>query len=468
MTPGAITQQDTFETFAPSRRRTERVQRVHPAAWIFAFVLIEIVCQLALLSSAIGPFRQPARTLAFGMSLLWLVVLFRRTQQHPAVKAAVFVLIILALELTFHPNTNTLRAGVAQVMLYAAILAPVIWTTSLAIDGATFRKLILLLWSFHVLSSAVGILQVYFPGRFQPNLSSAVRALGSTYVRGLEIETAKGNRVFRPMGLTDLPGGAAVAGVYAGLFGIGFLLSERKSAMRWLALASVLAGLACIYLCQVRVYVIMFGLCALVLCVVLVLRRDTKRLTAILVVVPLLIGLSFVWAFSLGGRNMLERLQTLVKDDPGKVYYKSRGLYLEHTAQEMAPKYYLGAGLGRWGMVNSYFGNTGDDPARGRIWVEVQWTGWLLDGGFPLVLGYSVALGIAIWTTLRIARLRGAGPIWIWGAIVLAYDVGILALTFGSIPFIGQQGMEFWMLNAALFTAARTEIARRKELAAAA
>lgn len=467
MTPAALTEQQVFETFAPARPRLSRVQRLRPVTWIFSFVLIEIVCQLALLSSAIGPFRQVARSLAFGASLLWLVVLFRRTQQHPAVKAVVFVLVILAMELVFHPNTNSLKAGVAQLVMYTAILAPVIWATSLAIDGATFRKLVLLVWSFQVISSALGVLQVYFPGRFQPNLSTAVSALGKTYMRGLEIETAKGQRVFRPMGLTDLPGGAAVAGVYAGLFGIGFLLSERKAALRWLAGGGVLAGLTCIYLSQVRVYVIMFALCALVICGVLVLRRDTKRVTAILLLMPLVIGVSFVWAFTVGGKSMLDRLQTLVKDDPGKVYYKNRGLYLEHTAQEMAPKYYLGAGLGRWGMMNSYFGNTSDDPERGRIWVEVQWTGWLLDGGIPLMIGYAAALGVAIWTTFRIARLRGAGPIWLWGAIVLAYDVGILAMTFGSIPFIGQQGMEFWMLNAALFAAARTEIARRKALVAA-
>lgn len=460
----AIIQQPAFEALAPQRPRQERIYRLGSAQWIFSFVLIEILCQLALLTDAIGPFRQAARSLAFGVSLIWLAVLFRRTQYHPAIKAAILVLVILAAELVLHPNTNTFSAAVAQIMLYAAIIAPLIWAPALAIDGAAFRRLILLLWSFQAISSTVGMLQLYFPQRFQPKLSTAITALGQTYVRGLEIETTQGQRVFRPMGLTDLPGGAAVAGLYAGLFGIGLMLSERKKMLRWLAIAGILAGIACIYLSQIRVYVIVFAMCVLVLCGVLLLRRDSKRLTAVLLLIPLTVGLSFAWALSIGGRNMLERLQTLVKDDPRKVYYKNRGLFLEHTAQQLAPKYYLGAGLGRWGMVNSYFGNTGGDSARGRIWVEVQWTGWLLDGGIPLIIAYCAALGIAIWTTFRIARLRGAGPIWIWGAIVLAYDTGILALTFGSIPFIGQQGMEFWMLNGALFGAARVEIARRKAM----
>ena len=37
---------------------------------------------------------------------------------------------------------------------------------------------------------------------------------------------------------------------------------------------------------------------------------------------------------------------------------------------------------------------------------------------------------------------------------MLAYDVGAVALTFNYPLFIGQGGMEFWLLNAALFTAA--------------
>ena len=40
--------------------------------------------------------------------------------------------------------------------------------------------------------------------------------------------------------------------------------------------------------------------------------------------------------------------------------------------------------------------------------------------------------------------------------MVLAYSVGLTALTFSYPVFIGQPGMEFWLLNAALVGAART------------
>ena len=42
-----------------------------------------------------------------------------------------------------------------------------------------------------------------------------------------------------------------------------------------------------------------------------------------------------------------------------------------------------------------------------------------------------------------------------WGAIVLAYSIGATALTFSYPIFLSQSGMEFWLLNATLFAAAR-------------
>ena len=39
----------------------------------------------------------------------------------------------------------------------------------------------------------------------------------------------------------------------------------------------------------------------------------------------------------------------------------------------------------------------------------------------------------------------------ILGAIIAAYDMGVVATTFNSVPFIGESGMDFWLLNAILF-----------------
>jgi hypothetical protein len=39
------------------------------------------------------------------------------------------------------------------------------------------------------------------------------------------------------------------------------------------------------------------------------------------------------------------------------------------------------------------------------------------------------------------------------GAMVFAYDVAALAMTFNYPLFIGQSGLEFWIINACLFAA---------------
>ena len=73
------------------------------------------------------------------------------------------------------------------------------------------------------------MLQVIFPGRFQPRISQVVEEQG-VIAEGLKIELANGERVLRPMGLTDVPGGAATAGMYAIVFGAGFLLTAHCAA----------------------------------------------------------------------------------------------------------------------------------------------------------------------------------------------------------------------------------------------
>ena len=52
------------------------------------FVLVEIICELALLSSTLAPFRVFFRIAAFGVSLALLFVLPGHGKQHPAGKAA--------------------------------------------------------------------------------------------------------------------------------------------------------------------------------------------------------------------------------------------------------------------------------------------------------------------------------------------------------------------------------------------
>jgi hypothetical protein len=120
-------------------------------------------------------------------------------------------------------------------------------------------------------------------------------------------------------------------------------------------------------------------------------------------------------------------------------------------------------------MIYNYFGNTADPESPG-LWAELQWTGWLYDGGVPLTLAYVAALALALWWAFRISRdpLARQSDLWLWASVIFAYDVGTLALTFSYPLFIGQSGLEFWVLNAVLFSAyAHTHLAARRAAAPA-
>src|ERR1019366_6056773 len=150
------------------------------------------------------------------------------------------------------------------------------------------------------------------------------------------------------------------------------------------------------------------------------------------------------------------RLGTLIAADPREVYYTNRGMFLEYTFVDLLPQYPLGAGLGRWGMLSNYFGefNRWGPP----IWVEVQWTGWLIDGGVLLMLAYGAALWLAVREAMRMAGREGSAAdieLGKWAAVLVAYDVSIIASTFASCPFAGTLGIDFWLLNVTVFTASR-------------
>jgi len=445
--------------------------------WLHLFVVSIIVFQVGLLIvGMVAPFlpgvperalRVPMRVGVFGGSLLLLLLIPRRGLHHPAATVAMLSLAWIGVSL-FHPTTNSIVSGAAQVAMYLAILGPLFWVSRLDIDLPAFRRAVVILWTFHSLSAALGVLQVTFPGFLQPPVSAIITARGPEYLNDLRITTASGARVFRPMGLTDTPGGAAMAGFYAILFGVGLLLTSRRDRTNLLFLGSMVLGAVCIYLSQVRVVLVLVVLCLATFAFIMAMTRQMLRMSKMLLVTGLVTVVGFAWAIALGGDTVTRRLATLIADRPDEVYQSNRGRFLEHTIEELVPRYPLGAGLGRWGMTNEYFG-VQNDPDRGMIWVEIQWTGWVLDGGIPLVILSLLAVLAAISTAWRIARTRwsdSGGELQTWGALFVAYNVGILAVTFNSPIFISQGGLEFWLLNAALFTAGAAATARSRRSSA--
>jgi hypothetical protein len=437
---------------SPVPRRTP----ARPFPWIPAFIVFQLVCQLALIVGDIGWGRQLVRMAAFGASLGLVIGLRGRGSAHPASGPAVLALGVLGV-CVFHPETRSLMGGVAQVGLYAAVLGPLFWAPRLTtVDMRMLRRAVMILWGFHALSASLGVLQVYRPGSFEPPVSAVVESKGKGYIESLKITTASGERVFRPMGLTDVPGGASISGLYAVLLGVGFFLTRRTPGMMALSLASVGLGVACLALSQVRALVVMTGISLVAVAAILVWRRDVRRLSTLTLGVALMVGIGFVAARSMAGADVTQRMRTLVHAAPTQVYYDNRGRFLEDALFKTLPRAPLGEGLGHWGMTATYFG--GDAPSK-NVWVEIMWAGWIVDGGAPLLITYLLTLAVTLWAAWRIARARPpsaeAHDLPFWGAIVLAYSVGATALTFSYPIFISQSGMEFWLLNATLFAAAR-------------
>lgn len=440
------------------------------------FVVVEIICQLALLSGTLAHFRTVFRTAVFALSLGLLFLLPGHGRLHPAARVAFLILALLALEM-LNPGVNSALGAAAQFSIYLAILAPVFWVARVRIDLPAMRRVLALQWGFQAISAAIGVLQVYFP-RFQFNVSQVVQANGAGYLAMEHFRNSFGEMVFRPMGLTDTPGGAAAAGFIAVLFATAFLLFERRPRMQILYAASMLIGMAAIYLSQVRVMLLMTLICMAAMVALLTLRvgrgqgqragrmLSSRRLMALTALMGLVVVLGFTWAVAVGGTAISERVNSLTASNPGEVYQQNRGQFLIYAIEDVLPEYPLGAGLGRWGMMAYYFG----DPDNNRhpiLWSEIQWTGWLYDGGVPLVLLYALAIALAMRVAYKIALNQHFGELAALGALVFAYDVSALAATFDANYFISGAGLDFWMLNAMLFNAAyhtfRTSPARPRE-----
>ncbi len=426
--------------------------------WILGVILIQFACQLGLLLEFLGPVRIGLRGLSFGISLLALAIIHGKSIYHPVASSAWLILAIVGIGV-LHPDTNSFLSAIAQILLYASIISPVFWVLRLRPTTKVFGRFIAVLFVFHLTSSALGVLQVYYPGRFQPALSSIVT--GTEHgAAALEIVLATGERTLRPMGLTDIPGGAAMSGLYAIVFGIGYYAAGKIWWQRWSGICGVSIGFFCIYLSQVRSVLILAIL--VLLGFIWFLFQIGRKTVAfrLLLVVPVLVGGSFLWAITVGGDSMVDRFSTLLQESPATVYHSNRGKFLEATFQKELPKYPLGAGLGRWGMMYNYFGDRSPRASR-MLWAEIQWTAWTYDGGVALIFAYAFAIFVTIRATYFVAYANRNVAFGLWAALIVAYDLTAVALTFSYSLFIGQTGFEFWLINSVLFaTAAQYE--RRK------
>ncbi|HTQ06390.1 MAG TPA: hypothetical protein VMI54_21170 [Polyangiaceae bacterium] len=435
MTEGALRPERAFVSHAPEPKPTARGGG---PAWVYAYIVVQLVCQLCLLVPELKGVRVVVRTAAFGTSLLFLVVAPRGTPRGGAVRVLALVALTIFLIAMFNPLGGDPLAVVAHFTFCVAVISPLFWVGRLDLPTGTLGRLLLLLWTFHSLGALVGVLQVYFPAYFLPDLATLMQRTN------LLIRLSSGDWVPRPTGLTDAPGGASVDGIYAALLGTGVTMLRPFRFARFLGITSTGLGLMCLYLCEVRAEVVVAIVSFVSLIALFVWSGRASRGALLLILLGAVGFVGFYFASGVGGDMMKTRLESLIAADPGTVYYNSRGNMLEQAFVELLPRYPLGAGLGHWGMMNSYFGS-----AEQEIGSEIQVGGWVLDGGLPLLLVYPAAVLAAIVYACRSSRTPDPTQAT-WASIVAAYSVGSLALCFSYPVFMGTAGLEFWLTNAVL------------------
>jgi hypothetical protein len=116
---------------------------------------------------------------------------------------------------------------------------------------------------------------------------------------------------------------------------------------------------------------------------------------------------------------------------------------------ELLWEYPLGAGLGRWGMMQVYFGDATHWEAP-PIHAEIQPTGWLLDGGVPLWCVMGLALLVSVRATYLVA-VRTTGSLQESATSVLCLQGAFLATCLTGPVFNTYLGIQYWALAAALW-----------------
>jgi hypothetical protein len=427
-----------------------------PTPWGLAefFIISQTAIPALLYLPGTQAVRFYVRLASFGISIgllaWWAFSNAKARRPHPAQPWILASMIYIA-AMVLHPFTGSTLGGVAQLVLYVSVISPVFWASSVVRGPDHLARLMTLLLVCNGINASVGVMQVYDPDRWMPEEMSQIM---TTSAFGLDAVSYMGPNglIVRPPGLFDNPGAVAGPAMYAALLGLVFATSGAALWKRGLALGGSFAGVAAIYLSQVRVSLVVLAIMLATYVVVLTLHRRMRRAAVVGSISGGLIFATFTFAVMLGGESIVERTMTLFEQDPLSLYAASRGGQLVLTFDELVSTYPLGAGLGRWGMIAGYFGTGGQTP----LWAEIQVAGWAIDGGIPLVLLGVGAPVIALYSQWRLAMSDADAKVRACAAIILAANLGTAALIFSFTPFVTQIGLQFWFLAGAVQAVAST------------
>jgi hypothetical protein len=430
-------------------------ETVAPGYVPWGFAEVFIISQTALPALLYLPgsqaFRLPIRFSAFAISLAafaWYQV--ESTTQAPRSKMQGWVAAVMALlaVMLFHPETSSLMAGIAHMAVYFAVMAPLFWAPEFVKTPEQIARLLWILLLCSGANAVVGVLQVYDPGRWLPAEFSRVVTATAEGMGAVTYIGAQGQRIVRPPGLFDTPGAVAGPAMFAALLGLVFAVSAIPAWKRAVSLAIAGAGLAAIYLSQVRVSLVATVVMMGVYVFTSLRQGRTARATQFGILAGGVVVLSLTGAVALGGAAITDRVNSLFASDPISVYQVARGTQLSFTFLDLLFQYPLGAGLGRWGMAAGYFGSA--NPTSGAIWAEIQFTGWMIDGGVLMVFAYMGALAVTTLSEWRIAQATHYPRLAVCAAVILAANLGPAIMVISFTPFVAQVGIQYWFLAGAL------------------
>lgn len=424
--------------------------------WAEIFIAIQLLWGIVLFVPGAQSYRVYIRALPYVISGVTLAYYFRRQTGEPLAQCAKWLLVSFGLLLVnlLQPTTHML-AGVGQIVFQISIAAPAFW---MARAVRSERRLTLFLWVLFAssfIASAVGVLQVYYPERFlPPEFSALAQTLNPDLISALSYVGADGRHIVRPPGLSDIPGGAAVSAMMTMVLGLTLAMRPNQP---WFARAASAiggaVGMTTLFLTHVR-SLSLLAAGGIAFCAVLQFRQGRRVQGAVSVAVGLaLMAGAYVWAVSVGGDAVADRFLGLLNDGVIRTFEESRGLTIRYTLTEMLLEFPFGAGLGRWGMMQTLFG----DPTMWQapaIHAETQPTGWLLDGGVPLLFLYIGALAIALRYSYRLATDSRLGRLQDVATVLLCVQLTIVGLCLSGPVFNNQLGIQFWAVTGALAGAA--------------
>jgi len=443
--------------FNPSFVRIQHEARASAAAeyawgWAELFIALQLLWGLALFVPGAQAYRVYIRALPYVISGASLVYYFRRQTGEPLPVCSKWLaacLAVMLLNLVW--PTAHLTAGVGQIIFQASIVAPVFWMARAIRNERRLVRLVWVLFAASVIASAVGVLQVYFPARFlPPEFSALAQTLNPDIISALTYAGADGRAIVRPPGLSDMPGGAAVAGMMTVVIGLTLAIKQGQSSLvRVVCLSAAAVGMTVLFLTHVR-SLSLLAAASVGVCVALRFRQGRAVEGAIGMAAGLgVLAAAYIWAVSVGGEAVTERFAGILGDGLYRTFDQSRGLFIRYTFTELLFEFPFGAGLGRWGMMQVLFG----DPTMWQappIHVEIQPTGWLLDGGIPLLLLSTGALLVALRSGYRLA-VDATNGLQDVATILFCTQVSIAALCLTGPVFNTQLGIQFWAITGALY-----------------